>query len=874
MELGGGGSASLDVTMRAGTNPTSVVNNPYNMKNIQYNIRINAWVLDNSYVTNMADYARRSISNYSRINSIPEEHLPNAINTSLAQNWSGAFEWCQKLINFPDPFYNTSNATNMSRMFFYCDNVTTIPNFDTSNVTDMSEMFSKYAYPNSKLKSIPNFNTSKVTNMNEMLYSCSGINNIPNFDTSNVIDMGSMFRNCYNLTTVPNFDTSNAINMSEMFEYCYKLTTVPNFDTSKVTDMSGMFQNCSKLTSIPHFNTSNVTNTNAIFMDCDILTSVPNFNTNKVTDMSWMFYGCYNLTSVPNFDTSNVTTMYNIFSICRNLTIVPNFNTTKVKIIAGMFQSASSLTTVPNFNTSNVSDISSMFRFCSNLITVPNFDTSNVISMREMFQNCNKLTVTPILNTSNVTNICNMFSGCYNIKGDLYIESNNVSNARYLFYNTPNYIKNIYCHANTTTYNTIYANMGNNTYNPNWNTYLYTMEDNYAEIPWNGNGVYRFPTNKIQLLYTDNTPINVIEVSPYTDYNLSTTRNSTVTTYAPDVSSDIIHNGTVWGTYAGTIKFIFFKDIINMIPNIIDPGITIQGLQDPNSEIYVNNKKYNSNPFYCEFEGEQLLEIYSPNYLSISQEINIPKNTSITVDVEQNRDDAAKVTITPSVTGANITYKYGTMTNYGIANDDGTFYAPKNTDIEYVVKLTGYKKVTNTVNISDDTTINITLEMATYEDINITTPFTDNTEYLTNLVDDNNFEISGDYIQSGSSSYHKNNGTSYGYIQFTTPGEAYIDSPIEIECYVSSENNYDYAAVYIGTQVYEPSRTQIKNKTTDGNGEFIFAASGNGSLNTYTYSNLLPNTTYYLSFAYAKDSSGNSNSDRFFIKSIRFRIFG
>ena len=68
-----------------------------------------------------------------------------------------------------------------------------------------------------------------------------------------------------------------------------------------------------------------------------------------------------------------------------------------------------------------------------------------------------------------------MFAFCSNIKGDLYIESNNVTSARNMFYNCPNYTKNIYCHADTTTYNTIYKAMGNNTYNSNWNAYLKTF---------------------------------------------------------------------------------------------------------------------------------------------------------------------------------------------------------------------------------------------------------------------------------------------------------------------------------------------------------------------------------------------------------------
>ena len=469
------GGRSLSRTTTLSSSPQRV-DNPYTIANLQYNCKVNSFINiedTRTVVTRMWRYAKYNIPNYTTITSIPEEHSPNSINTSLAQNWCYAFggdiasykDACISLTNLPDPFYDTNNATDMNFMFFGCENLTTVPNFDTSN----------------------------VINMNGMFYNCFNITTVPNFDTSNVTNMCAMFYRCYNLTTIPSFNTSNVTDMSAMFSRCY-LATVPNFDTSSVTNMEGMFENCTHS-----------------------LTLVPNFNTSKVTNMSSMFRNCWEMTTIPNFDTSNVTDMRLMFYLCENLT------------------------TIPNFDTSNVTNMYSMFWYCNALTTMPNFDTSNVTDMNRMFQYCK------------------------NIQGNFYISSNNIIDASGLFYNTPNYTKNIYVHANTTTYNTIYANMGNNTYNSNWNAYLYTMENNYAEIPWDGAGIYRFPTNKIQLMYTDNTPISVIEVSPYTDYNLSS-----VITYAQDLPADIIHNGTVWGGYVGTIKFRFFKGITNMTPDIVD----------------------------------------------------------------------------------------------------------------------------------------------------------------------------------------------------------------------------------------------------------------------------------------------------------------
>jgi surface protein len=432
------GQASRSLTINSGEVP-------YNYTPLTSNLYISSdLILDNrTVVTNMIYYARNNIPSYQGMRNIPEEYSPNSINTNLAQNWFGTFYNCTYLTNLPNPFYDTSNATNMAWIFDYCYNLTTVPNFDTSNVTDMSSMF----------------------------VSCESLTTVPNFDTSNVTNMANMFQMSIYDTTRPS-DSS-------------KLKIVPNFNTSKVTNMNGMFENCENLTTIPNFDTSNVTDMGSMFSNCNSPIILPNFNTSNVTSMRYMFFNCYNLTTIPNFDTSKVTNMFN------------------------------------------------------------------------------------------------MFSNCYNVQGNFYISSNNMQNARSLFYNTPNYTKNIYCHANTTTYNSIYSAMGGNTYNSNWNAYLKTMENDYAHIWISFGGGYdepvyetfRFPTNKIAVIRrntsdpTESSIINIIEVTPYTDYNIAITQD--------DLDGWISHNGVLWGSSAfitSTVLegFRFFKDITNMTPDIVD----------------------------------------------------------------------------------------------------------------------------------------------------------------------------------------------------------------------------------------------------------------------------------------------------------------
>lgn len=87
---------------------------------------------------------------------------------------------------------------------------------------------------------------------------------------------------------------------------------------------------------------------------------------------------------------------------------------------------------------------------------------------------------------------------------------------------------------------------------------------------------------------------------------------------------------------------------------------------------------------------------------------------------------------------------------------------------------------------------------------------------------------------------------------------------------ISSEQNYDFGAVYVGSDIYEPTQDQLKKKTTDGKGNYLVIGSGTtleGGPNTSVNADgdismqLAENTDYVISFAYAKDGSGSSGDD-------------
>ena len=81
------------------------------------------------------------------------------------------------LTNLDVSHFNTSNVTNMSKMFFACNKLTSLDlsTFNTSNVTDMSEMFAGTALTTLDLKE---FDTHKVTNMENMFRSSNELTNI------------------------------------------------------------------------------------------------------------------------------------------------------------------------------------------------------------------------------------------------------------------------------------------------------------------------------------------------------------------------------------------------------------------------------------------------------------------------------------------------------------------------------------------------------------------------------------------------------------------------------------------------------------------------------------------------------------------------
>ena len=153
-------------------------------------------------------------------------------------------------------FIGTVHANPCTGYMFTSSTIASIDftNFDTSNVTDMSRMF----YGCSKLTSLDlsNFDTSNVTNMNTMFSSCSSLTSLDlsSFDTSKVTDMHDMFYRCSKLASldVSGWNTSNVTNMSNMFAACTALKNVDvsSWNTANLINAEAMFYGCSSLTEL------------------------------------------------------------------------------------------------------------------------------------------------------------------------------------------------------------------------------------------------------------------------------------------------------------------------------------------------------------------------------------------------------------------------------------------------------------------------------------------------------------------------------------------------------------------------------------------------------------------------------------------------
>ena len=151
---------------------------------------------------------------------------------------SGMFEGMSNIESITFENFDTSNVTNMSRMFAGCGLDPTNP--DPANPDSCGLR---------TINGLDKFNTSKVANMDRMFAGCNSLKtlNLSNFDTSKVTNMDRMFTYCNNLSKIVGLENLNIQNVNiadDMFSECHNLSGEITF-TNPNMKINHIFDSCS-----------------------------------------------------------------------------------------------------------------------------------------------------------------------------------------------------------------------------------------------------------------------------------------------------------------------------------------------------------------------------------------------------------------------------------------------------------------------------------------------------------------------------------------------------------------------------------------------------------------------------------------------------
>lgn len=215
------------------------------------------------------------------------------LNTSnfKAEGLREAFSGCYSLISVPA--FDAANVTNVANMFANCYNLEYFGGLD--NVSDGINMYGMFTFCLRLNKFPENIGIEHASNVSNMFYGCENIKTVPDLNIDLATTASQMFYLCYNLETVGNISMKSCTSATYMFNQCYNLETIGNIETEASINMSDMFQNCSNLKHSPAINFSSATDISAIFNNCSSMRIIEIDGISGSASINSQSFNCANL---------------------------------------------------------------------------------------------------------------------------------------------------------------------------------------------------------------------------------------------------------------------------------------------------------------------------------------------------------------------------------------------------------------------------------------------------------------------------------------------------------------------------------------------------------------------------------------------------
>lgn len=232
----------------------------------------------------------------------------------------------------PAPYFTTRDQLDKAVSEWLNNNPQAIDTYgyiwtwDVSLIEDFSALFSSTVYTTHATSfndNISTWDTSNATDMSTMFYGCTDFDNdISEWDVSNVRTMQQMFDECQSFNQyIGGWDTANCTNMNSLFRIANPNVGVFNqdlgdWDVSNCTDISNMFYNQTSYNgNLENWIVDNVLIMEGMFYRTIYYQNMAAWNTTKCTNMQEMFaYDASFNQNISGWDVSNVINFTGMFT--------------------------------------------------------------------------------------------------------------------------------------------------------------------------------------------------------------------------------------------------------------------------------------------------------------------------------------------------------------------------------------------------------------------------------------------------------------------------------------------------------------------------------------------------------------------------------